>query len=629
MAASTRPLAGASGYAQGPARPHATHARPPWASPSPRHGLLDTPTAPGGTRSGAFGRPPPPLGLYRPPAEYPSSVQPIRARPYATADYWGVPGSTLPMHAMGAGAAPRNGALGAQRSVVLTNWYVSIDVDRGAVTVVGSFTKPNGAVVTRHSTSIERACSERVLLAKTGTVYSLEDAPDMAMMRMRGFPDHLASRFAGGFPRNWKQLVTDYLNAVSGALHGRPSTASRPEGLSRHGDLSPLQHLSLVSPHNARSGHFGHEPIYEESEGPGDDVTGVHPTRRLSGSSHTSGPPSSIRVPVYRSGMDIFSGRYALANAARTADGFDERRMAERSRSSSNEQSIEGAGRVLDYESNDDLNAGLGQFGGRGGAGMPPLLHTASDLADALSTVPLESPPRITTAEAAPLRVADERAPSSSLSPELVSGRPMWPGAHVAGPIRPAVATRDRDSSADEAQPELDEGSSSEPPDSALNSPAKPASRQASAAPKKKTPRKSRQIVEKQPPVDPPLPASSDDIEAAAAVASGEDRAEGDADAEAMVTPTKKSRRAYFRYKQPQVSESVTRSGRKVKPPKEWWANAQEHLDSTHPEPAIRYRWGTIDAVVVRDGKRVRLSDVFREDGDADPLGGDAKDGSS
>ncbi|KAJ1718141.1 hypothetical protein LPJ61_006814, partial [Coemansia biformis] len=59
------------------------------------------------------------------------------------------------------------------------------------------------------------AYDKRVLLATTGTVYQLADAPDLEAMRMRGFPEHLVPRFAGGFPWNWKRLVEDYLNSIA------------------------------------------------------------------------------------------------------------------------------------------------------------------------------------------------------------------------------------------------------------------------------------------------------------------------------------------------------------------------------------------------------------------------------
>ncbi|KAJ2797939.1 hypothetical protein H4R21_004123, partial [Coemansia helicoidea] len=121
-----------------------------------------------------------------------------------------------------------------------------------------------------------------------------------------------------------------------------------------------------------------------------------------------------------------------------------------------------------------------------------------------------------------------------------------------------------------------------------------------------------------------PKPPSASSDEHSAAIketpAGVESTAIGDADDNTMVTPTKKAKRPHFRYTEPKATTSITRSGRKVQPPKEWWANAQERLDSPHTEPTIKYRWGKIDAMVVRDGKRVRLSDVFLEDGDADPL---------
>ncbi|PIA18396.1 hypothetical protein COEREDRAFT_91256 [Coemansia reversa NRRL 1564] len=76
--------------------------------------------------------------------------------------------------------------------------------------------------------------------------------------------------------------------------------------------------------------------------------------------------------------------------------------------------------------------------------------------------------------------------------------------------------------------------------------------------------------------------------------------------------------RRFFKYKEAEATTSITRSGRKVRRPQQWWANAQEHLASPHKESAIKYKWGTGDAVVVRDGKRMRLSDIFLEGSSAD-----------
>ncbi|KAJ1719457.1 hypothetical protein LPJ53_005793 [Coemansia erecta] len=93
-------------------------------------------------------------------------------------------------------------------------------------------------------------------------------------------------------------------------------------------------------------------------------------------------------------------------------------------------------------------------------------------------------------------------------------------------------------------------------------------------------------------------------------------------------TPKWKAGRRYFRYKEPETpSTSVTRSGRKVRKPQDWWANAQEHLDgsgnadgSAQKESKIKYKWGSGEAVVVQDGKRVRLSDFYLQGGDDDAL---------
>ncbi|KAJ2628955.1 hypothetical protein H4R22_003598 [Coemansia sp. RSA 1290] len=72
--------------------------------------------------------------------------------------------------------------------------------------------------------------------------------------------------------------------------------------------------------------------------------------------------------------------------------------------------------------------------------------------------------------------------------------------------------------------------------------------------------------------------------------------------------------------KTPEAPASVTRSGRKVRKPQEWWANAQEHLGSTYKGSDIKYHWGKGDAIIIRDGKRYRLSDVVLDGDNAEPL---------
>ncbi|KAJ1960827.1 hypothetical protein GGI12_003587 [Dipsacomyces acuminosporus] len=66
-------------------------------------------------------------------------------------------------------------------------------------------------------------------------------------------------------------------------------------------------------------------------------------------------------------------------------------------------------------------------------------------------------------------------------------------------------------------------------------------------------------------------------------------------------------------------SSSVTRSGRKVRRPQEWWANAHEHLAGGHKESSIKYKWGSGDVILVKGDKRVKLADIYlKEDGDVD-----------
>ncbi|KAJ1802406.1 hypothetical protein LPJ75_006197, partial [Coemansia sp. RSA 2598] len=85
-----------------------------------------------------------------------------------------------------------------------------------------------------------------------------------------------------------------------------------------------------------------------------------------------------------------------------------------------------------------------------------------------------------------------------------------------------------------------------------------------------------------------------------------------------------KTGRRYFRYKEPDTnSSSITRSGRKVRKPQDWWANAQDHLagsGNSHKESNIKYKWGSGDAMIVNNGKRMRLSDFYLQGGDESAL---------
>ncbi|PIA18397.1 hypothetical protein COEREDRAFT_79876, partial [Coemansia reversa NRRL 1564] len=93
-------------------RPAPMRAAPVWQGPSPRTDLNNTTHTGGGTsnrsHNSEHGRLPPSPALYRPPPEYPNSVQPIRVRPYGMSDYRQIPGSTFPTHVSAGLSAARN-----------------------------------------------------------------------------------------------------------------------------------------------------------------------------------------------------------------------------------------------------------------------------------------------------------------------------------------------------------------------------------------------------------------------------------------------------------------------------------------------------------------------------------------
>ncbi|KAJ2221743.1 hypothetical protein IWW45_008790 [Coemansia sp. RSA 485] len=121
----------------------------------------------------------------------------------------------------------------------------------------------------------------------------------------------------------------------------------------------------------------------------------------------------------------------------------------------------------------------------------------------------------------------------------------------------------------------------------------------------------------------------SSDCESRAEAAESDSKDEGQSQGQQeLKTPRSgikwKTGRRYFRYKEPEAGgSSITRSGRKVRKPQDWWANAQDHLGgsgSGHKESNIKYKWGSGDAMVIRDGKRMRLSDFYLQGGDESAL---------
>ncbi|KAJ2721438.1 hypothetical protein GGI07_003951 [Coemansia sp. Benny D115] len=97
------------------------------------------------------------------------------------------------------------------------------------------------------------------------------------------------------------------------------------------------------------------------------------------------------------------------------------------------------------------------------------------------------------------------------------------------------------------------------------------------------------------------------------------------------ISTPKSRRKGYFKYQEPATpTESVTRSGRKVRRPQDWWANAQDHLSTSgstnNKDSPLKFKWGSIDMVVVKGGKRMRLSDYCLQGGEIEPLFADSAD---
>ncbi|KAJ2357595.1 hypothetical protein GGF43_001367 [Coemansia sp. RSA 2618] len=798
MASSVRPIAaiGAPG-SRNTVRPAPIRTVPQWQSPVPRPASYNISPIGSHGHTHSVGRVPPSPAFYRPPPEYPGSVQPIRARP---SEFRQIPGSTLPAHISSSlrGLPPNT------PQCILRNWYVCVDAAKMAVTVSGSFTKANGVTVARHSSPIDIAIDSRVLAAASRTVYQLVDVPDLEMMRARGFPEHLIPSFAEGFPRNWRQLIDEYLGAPTGAQRGIGS------GVHRGGDMSarPL-HLPLapgaLHEEHRHAGRTGgrFQPIAEDGAASASispisppssvGVGGCAPARQHSAPRVTAmDPPSGARASVYRSGRDIFaSSRFSRAGPPPGAARAEERRPSIPLQQRANSQATDVSESTEQHdESGTASKPALSETNGICGA-LLPAEHVGARIARP-SNAALDTPTK-----------QPARARSPSLSPELGMSQDFrWDSAHghssrVDEELEPfKFASGADEESLDDADADLTEAarilaidlpastqtaskatwkvvdSSDESPvatDSDSNSaqldvpagvnnvPAVKAvsvSRVARKAPlsnstparakgkagktpksapvllargkkaavsagkraAKQGPRQQSGAVEDSTPTKEPARGtaskrrSEQELEPVVIIEYVSKRKDGSGsrakpaestteDSEAVpwwqITPSDQSgsegggaggqpgpatsaRRAKktkvaasaqttpakktpidktpvkktpidktpakktptdnttptkptsaqkwklgsqsFHYKQPKALPSVTRSGRKVRRPQEWWTNAQEHLGNTHKESDIKYRWGTGDAVIEKDGKRYRLEDVVLENENAKPL---------
>ncbi|KAJ2659742.1 hypothetical protein IWW48_003343 [Coemansia sp. RSA 1200] len=776
------------------ARPSPVHPAALWQSPVPRSSDLATsPTH--GTSSRLYGTGQvglPPTSLYRPPAEYPNSVQPLRSRPRSYPDQrFVMPGSTLPTHIRTGNAALRGGIASNAQVCVLHRWFACIDMEKRAITVSGSFTKPNGKTVLRHSTPIEQAHDGRILVASTGTIYQLASAADLDLMRANGFPEYLVPYFVDGFPRDWRQLVEGYI--IGTASSGRNPTASstrRSDSVSRLGFTPAQRRDSYDSTHHRlsidRIGTIteGDESLFESQSPispPGissshSNSAGVYQTRMPVDSS--SSP--SYRGSVYRTGVDIFAqGRFAQTTPRHVSDSGDiassstvggpayfeanesadetftvldkyeseeeiskehtldddetpshhslgdEKKVGEQSDDGVSTQStgdgtvhrLEGAldsmrvekelsvSHTLSSDDADDLVSGdtstpeskrrqecvdqnsdngkennastakssvvivvtesannsVKRRARRAKLQSPStkkesarrVIETSDDSCQqsavdasgdsddevlsakarlsAASRTPTNSrrilgqrPATATRAtrratlvetptkpslrpkhpsSAPPNRVKASRSGSGSSSSRVVDRR-QGAAASVRKKISVEKTDNSEDSDSDFAASEKRAISDAEDWNIAANS-NPPNEESGDDGPS--VSKTAKEIVSKEPST--PTKTIKGDT------ALGLNKTPSDM---SMTTPKRKKGRNYFRYKEmPGPSISVTRSGRKINRPKEWWANAQEHLSSSHKESDLKYKWGTGDPVLVKGGKRVRLSDYYMQGGGA------------
>ncbi|KAJ1748038.1 hypothetical protein LPJ79_004848, partial [Coemansia sp. RSA 1821] len=502
-------------------------------------------------------------------------------------------------------------------------------MEKLAVTVSGSYTKPNGIAVARHSSPIDIAIERRTIVATSGTMYQLVDAPDLEMMRMKGMPEYLVSQFADGFPRNWKQLVEEYLGISSEVRRGRGDLALRGEEAARTPTNGYLHHdyrsgLSM-------SNRF--QPIAEDSEALASispisppssvSISGYSGTRQqMSPSVTAAGSQRGNRKSVYRSGMDIFAtDRFSRTRPAQKSEAFEPEHQKQAVLAEVVETRAEALSPVAESQTRSSTEMAMETPLER-----TPMARADTDLQNQIAAISMETPTK-------------KPAHSSSLSPELgVAQISSWKSSHTNSTIDDLEPFK-LDDDFESSEPEQ---TSSEPrmanpnlkPSQATTTPtAKPTS--------KKTRKLSRKIIESS---DEFLAAPEDTGEESKSSAqelvedSEESRAKSAASTAKLRTaspakqsqkktpetpkPTTPKRKLVKQEpdKTPEAPASVTRSGRKVRKPQEWWANAQEHLGSTYKGSDIKYHWGKGDAIIIRDGKRYRLSDVVLDGDNAEPL---------
>lgn len=747
-----------------PIRPTTT-AAPTWHSPPPRHPYVHgggTSISPLSNNSRIVANSPKGNTHYSPPA-YPSSVQPMQARTFSgSGNQRLVPGSTHPSH-IGISQQQQQ-----QQRIVLVGWYITIDPLRRVVIVSGNFTKPNGVIVNRHSSPIEKAVDSHTLVSNTGSIYQLVDPVNVEMMRMKGFPEHLLPLFLDGFPRKWKIMVEKYYNSVASLGRSPPTTSF---GAKRNSD-------GVVQPRTAPLRHTGLSEDMRLSDNMPSSSDTVISSSALSqsfkdlacGSNPAS--PATVGVghqqrrtsSVYRDGAALFAKRQFKSPTKNKVDvenddneppslfndvGRNERntspelhnspsptysRRSMHAQNSAMEDGLSvgndfGDDGIGDEEQDEDVDS----FSSADTVSVADVIPTSNERKLEPSLDGKEKRTALDDTSAKP-RLVNREMPSPLSSPHLPlsdfllddqtptrrslskhSGPSITSSSRISQARKriiessdegePAIAELRRSPILREPEPALDKSESSgiqsprisetesEPEEPRSESPVAanvedeldgeqeedPGSNpelgsEVSASEPDESEQEELELIApatasavgetepepepEQEDAGPATPVRANNIEApelesdrsptAVLKPNVVDEPEADerptsplrsdvVDEVVPKTPTTKSRilsNTGFKTPEKQIQRTppttITRSGRKIQQPREWWTDAQNRLsgnDSSHKKPSIRYRWGTGDAMVVKDGKRVKLSDYYLEnDGNDECLFGDSSD---
>ncbi|KAJ2818462.1 hypothetical protein FBU31_005865, partial [Coemansia sp. 'formosensis'] len=257
--------------------------------------------------------------------DYPNSVQPTRARAYASPDQRHVPGSSRPAHLSSASSSGD--------TISLYHWHVGIDPAKRSVIVLGSHDKPSGETVNRHSSTIKRSLGSHMLLSIKDAVYVLVGPVNEVAMREKGFPDYMIRAFSQGFPANWEKLTEDFMDQLSSPQHGGARSSARSHGFVRPGPLSLMRNDSSEGFYQSRVGsdRFGtiaeDEEVHDAGEPPTPSgLSGGFRDLSFDRTPHKAGTPSvrsheSSGNSVYRSGAALFSiGRFAKPDIPKVVD---------------------------------------------------------------------------------------------------------------------------------------------------------------------------------------------------------------------------------------------------------------------------------------------------------------------